>query len=124
MPRLFAHTQLLVELTPIQARHFVIAEDQIRWIIHNFQQRISAVRGRAHFADRIEMLHQQLEDQRVVVHDKDFYVFHRRFFAGFERAFTLALERARRYSPLLPPVFSSKYKSVISMPFSRALHMS
>ena len=69
--------QLVVELAPIETRHAVVADDQVRRIVDDLQQRVGAVRRRERVAVRPETLHQQVEDQRVVVHDQDFDVLNR-----------------------------------------------
>ena len=72
-----AAAQFFVELAPVEAGHAVVANDQIGRLVHDFQQRVGAIGCRVRVAMRREPLHQQVEDQRIIVHDQDFHVLHR-----------------------------------------------
>src|SRR6266850_1849975 len=118
-PRRFL-LQFFEELPAVQARHFVIAENHIRRCVDDLQQRVRAVRGGLHLANRFKPLHDQLAHQRVIIRKQQLYRFvrcraHRARLCGAFR---------RWKSPLFPPVFSVRTMSVISILLSRALHMS
>src|SRR5215471_15153301 len=128
--RLRANAQLLVKLAPVEPRHAVVAKNKIGRIVHDFQQGVSAVRSCLRLAMRRQPFHQQVEDQRIIVDHQHTNVVHWRHYlprfparARFERAESRS-QRGRRYSPLCPPDFRSRYSSVISMPRSSALHIS
>ena len=72
LPRLFE------ELTPIDSRHPVIAYDQVRLFVNNFEQSIGAIGRRVCVAVLREAPHEQVEDQSVIIHDQHFDFFPRR----------------------------------------------
>ena len=63
-----APAQLIAQLPAIQARHAVIADDQSGRIVHGLEQRVAAILGRHDLAKRLQALHHQVADQRIVVH--------------------------------------------------------
>src|SRR5260370_22394621 len=88
--------------------------------VHYFQGRVGSVRGGFHRAERLKPLHDQIAHQWIILRQQQFYCFvpcraHRaRLGAAFRRW----------KSPLFPPVFSMRTMSVISIPLSKALHIS
>src|SRR5467141_3579856 len=120
VPRRLPRAQFFEELPAVQAGHFVIAENHIGRCVDDLQQRVRAVRGSLHFANRFKPLHDQFAHQRVIIRKEQLYRFvrcrtHRARLCGAFR---------RWKSPLFPPVLSVRTMSVISIPLSRALHMS
>ena len=49
----FASAQLVEELPPIEAGHFVVAEDHVGGVVNHTEERIGAVRGNQNFAERV-----------------------------------------------------------------------
>ena len=99
-----AAAQFFVELPSVEAGHAVVADDQIGRIVHDFQQRVGAIGGGTSVAMRREPLHQQVEDQRVIVHDEDFDVFHRRhYWPRFRRASSARTRIRRSARPIFVP---------------------
>ena len=62
----------------VEPGHAVVADNQVRRIVHDFQKRIGAVGCRARVAMRRKPLDDQVEDQGIIVHDQDFDIFHGR----------------------------------------------
>src|SRR5208282_2236079 len=52
--RSFPGAKLFKELASIQARHVVVAEDDVGWLIDHFEQSVSAISGNYDFAKRFE----------------------------------------------------------------------
>src|SRR4029077_6384025 len=82
---LLARAQFFIKLTAVEARHAVVANDEVGWLVHDAKQGVGAIRSRARVAMRGEALHQQVEDKSVVIDHQDFDVFNGRhfFFASF-----------------------------------------
>ncbi len=96
-----APAQLVVELAAVQARHAVIADDQCRGIVHGLEQRVAAIFGRDDFANRLQAAHDQVADQRIIVHDQNAQF-------GSDSSGSALPVAFRRYTPLLPPIFSTR----------------
>ncbi len=109
----------LQKLLPIHGLHGVVGNDEIGLVFHGFEQGIGAVRHGAHGGELAERLTQHLQDHGIIVDEQDLDV------AGHGSYFlSWIFERLRTYSPLLPPDFLSRTISRMTIPLSRALHMS
>ncbi len=68
LPRGFAPAQFLVKLAPVESGHFEIGDDQIRRGVDGLEQRVRAVGGEDHVAERLECLRHEFAHQRIIVH--------------------------------------------------------
>ena len=70
MTRFVAATEFFKKLAAVEARHFVVAEDDVGRLVDHFKQRVGAVGGDLDFADVIEALLDQIADERIVVDEE------------------------------------------------------
>src|SRR2546430_2011198 len=107
---LLAAAQLVVKLAAVEARHLVIAKDDVGRIVDGFQQRVTAIVGDHYVANVLDTAKNQLEDERIVFHQEQLD-------GGFPcgsghrsrpRGARFLDTGLRRKSPLLPPVFSTR----------------
>jgi hypothetical protein len=98
-----AAAEFFEKLAAIEAGHLEIAEDDVRKVVDDAEERVGAIGADHDFTERVEALGYQIADERVVVGEKKLDGF-----AGgggaHEQAPRDFLEAARRNSPDFPPV--------------------
>src|SRR5260370_22695802 len=73
MPGRFARSQFLEELSAIQAGHLVVAQNHVGRCVDDLQERVRAIRGSFHRAERLKPLHDQFAHQRGIVRPEQSY---------------------------------------------------
>ena len=61
-----AAAQFFEELAAVEARHFVIAEDEVGRLVDDFEEGVGAIVGEDHFADRFQGFEHEVADKRIV----------------------------------------------------------
>src|SRR5438270_571062 len=120
MARRIAGAQLFKKLPAVQYRHLVVTKNHVGRSVHYFEQGVRTVLAQFHFAERFEPFDNQVAHQRIIFRQQQ----PNRFAARRIHRARLTGAALRRKSPLLPPVFWTSTTSVISIPLSRALHIS
>ena len=76
--RLRASAELLIKLAAVKARHFVVGDNQVRWIVDDFEEGIGTIGSGGDLAERVHASGHQVQDQGIVVNDQNLDGFERR----------------------------------------------